>query len=398
MSGREPRDRADQHRADQHAADQNLAALYPADRVERARRLSVTAGLDALLISPGPDLRHLTGYDALPLERLTCLVVPREGEAFLVVPELERPRAAESPVGALGIEVLGWQETDDPYALVADRLRAALGETAAGAVAVSDRMWAVQALRLAEALPGAIQRPAGPVLRDLRVRKTPAEVTALREAGAAIDRVHDRVRGLRFAGRSERDVGREISEMIVAEGHATVNFVIVASGANSASPHHDTGDRVMTRGDVVTVDIGGTTAAGYCSDSTRMYVVGGEVPPGFAEPYAALQAAQEAACALVRPGVTAEQVDAAARDVLTDAGYGEAFVHRTGHGIGLEEHEEPYIIAGNDEVLEPGMAFSVEPGFYLPGRYGARIEDIVVVTDGGAERLNLVERGLVPVE
>ncbi len=369
--------------------------LFPADRVERARRLAADAGLDALLISPGPDLRHLTGYDALPLERLTCLVIPRDGAAALVVPELERSRAAESPAGAHGLRLVGWQETDDPYALVADLLRDALGETA-GAVAVSDRMWAVQARRLAEALPGTLQSPAGQVLRELRVRKTRAEMAALREAGAAIDRVHERVRGLRFAGRSEREVGREIANMIVDEGHASVNFVIVASGPNSASPHHDTGDRVMGPGDVVTVDIGGTTSDGYCSDSTRMYVVG-EPPPGFAEAYAALQAAQDAACALVRPGVTAEQVDAAARDLLVGAGLGEAFVHRTGHGIGLEEHEEPYIIAGNDEVLEPGMAFSVEPGFYLPGRYGARIEDIVVVTDDGVERLNVVDRGLVPV-
>ena len=388
---------ADPAPADPAAADPATGALVPADRVERARDLAVDAGLDALLVSPGPDLRHLTGYDALPLERLTCLVVPREGDPVLVVPELERPRAEESPAGALGLELAGWQETDDPYALVADLLRQRLGSTAAGAVAVSDRMWAVQALRLGDAMPGTLLRPAGPVLRDLRVRKTAAEVEALRQAGAAIDRVHERVRGLRFTGRSEREVGREIAEMIVAEGHATVNFVIVASGPNSASAHHDTGDRVMAPGDVVTVDIGGTTAAGYCSDSTRMYVIG-EPPRGFAEPYAALQAAQDAACALVRPGVPAERVDAAARDLLTEAGYGEAFVHRTGHGIGLEEHEEPYIVAGNDETLEPGMAFSVEPGFYLSGRFGARIEDIVVVTADGGERLNLVERGLVPVE
>lgn len=383
--------------AEPSPADLTAAALVPADRVERARRLTVDAGLDALLVSPGPDLRHLTGYDALPLERLTCLVVPRGGDPVLVVPELERPRAEESPAGALGLELVGWQETDDPYSLVADLLRHRLGATAAGAVAVSDRMWAVQALRLGDAMPGTLLRPAGPVLRELRVRKTTAEVEALRQAGAAIDRVHERVRGLRFTGRSEREVGREIADVIVEEGHATVNFVIVASGPNSASAHHDTGGRVMAPGDVVMVDIGGTTAAGYCSDSTRMYVIG-EPPRGFVEPYAALQAAQDAACALVRPGVPAERVDAAARDLLTEAGYGEAFVHRTGHGIGLEEHEEPYIVAGNHEALEPGMAFSVEPGFYLNGRFGARIEDIVVVTADGGERLNLVERGLVPVE
>jgi Xaa-Pro aminopeptidase len=196
-------------------------------------------------------------------------------------------------------------------------------------------------------------------------------------------------------GRTEAEVGRDIADAIVAEGHEHVNFVIVGSGPNGASPHHALSDRVIEPGDPVVVDIGGTTAQGYCSDNTRTYIAGDEAPRDFVEYYDVLLVAQEAACRAVRPGVTAEAVDAAARDAITDAGFGQYFVHRTGHGIGLEEHEDPYIVAGNAETLEPGMAFSVEPGIYLPGRHGARIEDIVVVTLDGGERLNEVTRDLV---
>jgi Xaa-Pro aminopeptidase len=306
------------------------------------------------------------------------------------------PRAVASPAGALGIEVVAWDETDDPFALCARLLDESLGSAPAG-VGVADRMWAVHALRLRAALPGADQSAAGPVLRELRMRKSAAEVEALRVAGAAIDRVHERIGEWLRPGRTEREVGGDIAAAIVAEGHTTVNFVIVGSGPNGASPHHDVGDRVIERGDAVVVDIGGTTADGYCSDETRTYVVGG-APEGFADYYDVLLQAQLAACDAVRPGVTCAAVDAAAREVIADAGYGEFFIHRTGHGIGLEEHEEPYIVAGNSEPLEPGMAFSIEPGIYLPGRHGARIEDIVVCTEQGGERLNLVDRALITLD
>ncbi|HVE99635.1 MAG TPA: Xaa-Pro peptidase family protein [Mycobacteriales bacterium] len=363
--------------------------LFPPDRLARAQAATADAGLDALLITPGADLRYLTGYDALPLERLTCLVLPASGDAALVVPTLERPRAVESPAGQLGIEIVGWGETEDPFALTAGRL----GGTAT-AVGVADRMWAVHALRFADAIPGAKQRAAGTVLRELRMRKTAAEVQALRVAGEIIDQVHEQIQKWSVVGRTEAEVGRDIADAILSGGNAHVNFVIVGSGPNGASPHHDTGPRVIEAGDAIVFDIGGTTPEGYCSDITRTYVVG-EPPHGFAEMYAVLQSAQDAACDAVRPGVTCEQVDAAARDVIADAGFGEYFIHRTGHGIGLEEHEEPYIVAGNTEPLEPGFAFSVEPGIYLPGRYGARIEDIVVCTETGVERLNHVTRDLV---
>ncbi|WP_420855840.1 M24 family metallopeptidase [Thermoactinospora rubra] len=362
--------------------------LYPVSRLAAVQQATAAAGIDALLLTPGPDLRYVSGYEALPLERLTCLVVPASGEPFMMVPRLELPAAQASPAARLGLEFVAWDETDDPYAMVAARLGAVR------TVGLADRMWALASLRFRAAMPGAEQVLAGSVLRRLRMRKSPAEVAALREAGQAIDTVHRQVPALLKAGRTEREVGRDLHDAILAAGHTTVDFVIVGSGPNGASPHHELSDRVIQAGEPVVVDIGGQLPSGYCSDSTRTYCVG-EPPADFAAYYAVLQRAQEAACAAVRPGVPCEAVDAAAREVIAQAGYGEYFIHRTGHGIGIETHEEPYIVAGNAEPLEPGMAFSVEPGIYLPGRHGARIEDIVVCTEGGGERLNAVPRELI---
>ncbi|HEY7484927.1 MAG TPA: aminopeptidase P family protein [Streptosporangiaceae bacterium] len=361
--------------------------LYPPERLARVQEATAASGLAALFLTPGADLRYVTGYDAIQLERLTCLVVPAAGDPFLVVPRLELPAAQASPAGGLGVEMVPWDETDDPYALVAARLPGRPDR-----VGVADRMWAVMALRFRAALPDAEQIPAGKVLRTLRMRKSAAEVAALRAAGAAIDRVHQRVPLLLKAGRTEREVSKDIADAIVAEGHAMVDFVIVGSGPNGASPHHDVSDRVIQTGDAVVVDIGGTMPSGYCSDSTRTYAVG-EPPADFLAYYDVLREAQRAACEAVRPGVTPESVDATARKIITDAGYGEYFVHRTGHGIGLETHEEPYIVAGNTEPLDAGTAFSIEPGIY-PGPHGARIEDIVVCTDEGHESMNLVDHAL----
>jgi Xaa-Pro aminopeptidase len=352
-------------------------------RLERAREATETAGVDALLVSPGADLWYLTGYTALPLERLTCLVLPAHGDPALVVPALEEPAALASPVGELGLAVIPWSETDDPYLLVRSLLSAE-----ATRVGVDNHMWAEKVLALRDAMPEVEQTLAGSVLRELRMRKAANEVAALAEAGAAIDRVHARMGEWLHPRRTEREVGRDIGEAIVGEGHARVDFVIVASGPNGASPHHEVSDREIQPGDPVVVDIGGTTPAGYCSDSTRTYVAGGEPPADFLAYYEVLQAAQEAQCVYTRPGVSAESVDRVGRELIAEAGYGDAFVHRTGHGIGLETHEEPYIVAGNQLVLEPGMAFSIEPGIYLTGRHGARIEDIVVCTEDGIERLN----------
>jgi Xaa-Pro aminopeptidase len=369
--------------------------LYPASRLDQAAAAAKDAGLGALLLTPGPDLRYVTGYDAKELERLTCLVLPAAAsglDPFLVVPRLELAAAQASPAGGLDLEFAPWEETDNPFRLVAGRLTAA---GIAGPLGVSDRMWAMTLLRFQAELADQQILPASTALRSLRMRKNAAEVAALREAGAAIDRVHAQVSGWLRAGRTEREVGADIAEAIVAQGHLRTDFVIVASGPNAASPHHELSDRVLAPGDAVVVDIGGTMPSGYCSDCTRTYAVG--TPPAeFAAYYAVLKDAQDAACAAVRPGVTAEAVDAAAREPITAAGFGASFFHRTGHGIGLETHEDPYIVAGNAEPLAPGMAFSVEPGIY-PGPHGARIEDIVVCTDDGCERVNNVTRELIIV-
>ncbi|HVW80210.1 MAG TPA: Xaa-Pro peptidase family protein [Mycobacteriales bacterium] len=365
------------------------------DRLARAAAAAAEAGIDALLITPGADLRYLVGYQALPLERLTCLAVPASGEPVLVVPALELAAAQASGATAY-VATVTHGETDDAFELLSRSLSEALGGTPRS-VGVSDRMWAQQVLRFREVLPGAEQRLAGEVLRPLRLRKLPDEVDALRRAGAAIDRVHSRIGEWLRPGRTEAEVARDIADAILAEGHAVVNFVIVGSGPNGASPHHHVSNRIIEAGDPVVVDIGGTMPDGYCSDCTRTYVAGGPAPSDFADYYKVLLEAQQASCAHVRPGVTAHSVDAAAREVIAAAGYGELFIHRTGHGIGLEEHEEPWIVEGNDVVLEPGMCFSIEPGVYSPGRHGARIEDIVVVTEDGVERLDTIERDLVVV-
>ena len=363
------------------------SALSPASRLTDAAGRARAAGLDALLLTPGADLRYITGYDAKQLERLTCLAIPADGEPILVVPRLELAAAEASPAAGLGLELIPWEETEDPYALIAGRLGPV------SAVGLADQMWALMVLRLRDALPGARQVLASAALRELRMRKNPAEVGALREAGAAIDRVHGRVAGWLKAGRTEREIGTLIAEAILAEGHVQVDFVIVGSGPNAASPHHEVSDRVLQPGDAVVVDIGGMMPSGYRSDCTRTYAIG-EPPADFLAYYRVLQDAQDAACAAVRPGLPAEAVDAAARQPITRAGYGADFIHRTGHGIGLESHEDPYIVAGNAEPLAPGMAFSIEPGIY-PGPNGARIEDIVVCTEDGCERLNHAPRDLV---
>jgi Xaa-Pro aminopeptidase len=362
--------------------------------VHAARDVAEEVGLDLLVLTPGSDLRYLSGYHAHAMERLTALVVPRRGEPFLVVPRLEAPMVGASPAGALGLEVLAWDETDDAFALLARAATDRLG-SAPGRVAVGSRTWAEHALGVQRALAGSTLELAGPVLDRLRMVKTGAEIEELARAGAAIDRVHARMGDLLRVGRTEAEVGADIAAAILAEGHVAVDFTIVGSGPNGASPHHELSDRVVGAGDLVVVDIGGELPSGYRSDCTRTYVVGGEPDAGTAEWYAVLQEAQAAACAAVRPGIAAEEVDAVARRIITEAGWGEHFIHRTGHGIGLDTHEAPYIVAGNELTIEPGMAFSVEPGIYLDGRCGARIEDIVVCTGDGVRSVNFGSHELV---
>lgn len=352
------------------------------------------ASIDVLLLSVGPDLPYLIGYEAMPLERLTMLVVPRDAAATLVVPRLEGPRVVERP-GVFDLRL--WDETDDPVEIVT-RL------TGSPAVAaVGDQTWSRFLVELVDRLPATRFVRAGEVLSPLRAIKDPDEIVALRAAAQAADRVASQLQGgeIPLIGRTEAEVSDDLGRRLVAEGHHRVNFAIVASGANAASPHHEPGPRVLGEGEVVLCDFGGTLAAadgvGYCSDITRCVFLG-DPPREFTELYAVLERAQAAAVAAATVGTTCGAVDAAARDVIRDAGYGQYFIHRTGHGIGVEAHEDPYIVDGNDEPLIAGHAFSIEPGIYVPGRWGARLEDIVVATEAGPESLNTVDHGLALVE
>lgn len=359
-------------------------------RLDRLRAAAGAADVGAVVITPGSDLRYLIGVGGSSFERLTALVVPAASDAPIVFvsPALEFAGLGHVPLADLGVEVRTWVDGDDPY-------RLSLAGMPAGRVAVSDMTPALHALGLRDA--GAHEPVlAGPIIRELRMRKDAAELEQLRLAGEAIDRVHGRVIELLRASRTEAELAVDIARAIVEEGHAEAEFVIVGSGPNGASPHHSVSDRVIHHGDVVVVDIGGPLASGYNSDSTRTYAVG-EPSAEVIATYAALQAAQQAAVDAVAPGVSCEAVDAAARAVLAEAGLAEHFIHRTGHGIGLDVHEEPYIVSGNDLALEEGMVFSIEPGVYLSGRWGARIEDIVAVTAGGVESFNNRPRDLVVV-
>lgn len=369
----------------------NLPAVDAlARRFARVRSRMADLGVDAALLSVGADLPWLTGYTAMPLERLTMLVLPAEGDATLVVPRLEAPRV--EPVPDL-FAIHPWDETDDPVATVAALL------DNADNLAISDRTWATFVLRLQQALPDARWSPASTVTGPLRAVKDDDEVDALARASAAADRVAAQLLAgdLPLIGRTEADVSREIGDRLRREGHQVVNFAIVASGPNSASPHHDAGDRVIEAGEAVVCDFGGTLD-GYCSDITRT-VFTGPPPAEFVEVYGVVQAAQAEGVDAARAGTRAEAVDGTSRARIAGAGYGEFFIHRTGHGIGREEHEDPYLVRGNPTVLEPGHAFSVEPGIYLPGRFGVRIEDIVVIgSDGGPRPLNLADHALAVVE
>jgi Xaa-Pro aminopeptidase len=373
-------------------------ATTPFDPVILRRRLAAAAheaesrGVDALLVTPSPDYAYLLGYSAPALERLTCLVVRAGDEPVLILPGLELPLARHA-LGPLAEEIglLPWNETDDPFQLV----RAVL-DTHAVRVGVQDQMWARFVLRLQAVLDPVQLVPAGPALAVLRRVKSAAEIDRLRAAAAAADEAMDAIRAEPLSGRSEAEVSAQIIGLLLAAGHQTADFAIVGSGPNSASPHHHPGERLITRGDAVVLDIGGTRD-GYCSDTTRTVVVG-EPDPAFAELHAVLRAAQAAACDAVRPGITARELDAVARDMISEAGYGAAFFHRTGHGIGMETHEEPYIVSSSEQPLAAGEAFSIEPGIYIEGRWGARIEDIVVCTDDGGERLNTTSTELIVVD
>ena len=388
------------------------AARY-GQRLAAAQQQLPGEDASALLIGVGPDLQWLTGYTAKDLERLTMLVVPASGRSTLVVPRLERAAAeAATAVGAGLVDVTTWEETEDPFQIVAARLDAsdsrpeiqlgALGGAwgRLGGLLVSDRLWATFLLRLQSAVPDAAFGLASAVLGPLREVKEADEIALLREAAHAADRVVEAIAHGRLAGRTEAEVAREVRDRLVDEGHDMAAFWIIASGPNSASPHHEPRERVIQAGEPIVVDIGGSVA-GYCSDITRTVWVTGpdDIRPTdeFTRLYDVLQRAQAASTAAVKPGVECQEIDRAARNVIADAGMGEMFIHRTGHGIGLEGHEDPYMVEGNDAPLEVGNTFSIEPGIYVEGKHGSRIEDIVACTEVGADQLNQVTRDLLVV-
>jgi Xaa-Pro aminopeptidase len=375
-----------------------LVRQIPADRfatrLAACRELVAARGFAALLVGVGPDLRYLTGFAGEPMERVTLLVVPRDGPVSFVVPRLEAQKAGATPLVAGGhAAVVAFEETDDAVAIVADLVepRPWTGRRDSGPIGVSDRLWAMHVLQLQAALPGQKFEPASVVMRDLRQTKDADEAWLLTLAAQAADRTVDAIASGRLIGRTEADVAREVRRRLIDEGHDIADFAIVGSGPNSASSHHDAGERVIEAGDPIVLDIGGTRA-GYLSDTTRTIWVGGDAhitpDPEFVLVYDLVREAQAQATAAVRPGVAAEQIDAAARAVIAAAGYGEFFTHRVGHGIGLEVHEDPYMVAGNKTPLGPGMAFSVEPGIYFAGRWGVRLENIVICAADGAAVLN----------
>ncbi len=358
------------------------------DRLARVRAAMDAQGVDALLVSVGHDLPYLTGYHAMPLERLTLLVVPRGGDAKLLIPRLEAPRVDEQP----GVfDLVPWDETDDPVALAASLI------PSAGEIAIGDQMWARFLVELLPHLPSASYRRAVDVVGPLRMAKDQAEIDALAAAGAAVDRIAAELQAGRIplVGRTEAEVSADLSARIVAEGHQKVNFAIVAAGENAASPHHHAGGRVIRDDEIVLCDFGGTMD-GYCSDITRCVFTGdvAAAAPDIAEAYEVLHEAQQAAVAAAVVGTPCEDVDRTARGIIADAGYGDYFVHRTGHGIGMEEHEDPYIVEGNGLALEAGHAFSIEPGIYVPGRWGMRLEDIVVAGADGPQPMNRADHAL----
>ncbi len=381
------------------AARPAIASERFVQRLERAASAATEHGVDALLVGVGSNLHYLAGYEAMPLERLTMLVIGPGEVPVIVVPRLEQP-AAEAGL-AVPLRILTWDETDDPYGLVARQVgRAPMRDST---VAVSDTLWASHLLGLQRALgPGTRCEVASTVLRDLRMIKDADEIALLRLAAEAADRVVAQIAQGRLVGRTEVDVAAEVRARLVAEGHDQAMFAIVASGPESASPHHEASDRVIRAGEPIVLDIGGFLG-GYASDTTRtLWVTGGDPGKGPDEGYrhlfAVLHHAQAAATAAVRPGVPCEAIDRAARELIEAEGYGDKFVHRTGHGIGLDVHEDPYLVMGNALPLREGMAFSVEPGIYLEGQYGARIEDIVVCGADGPLVLNKAPHELLVVD
>ncbi|WP_188741585.1 aminopeptidase P family protein [Agromyces bauzanensis] len=361
-----------------------------AARMARAVDDALAAGLDGVIVTPGPDLAWLTGYRPTAItERLTMLALAPDVQPTLLVPVLERPDA-EAAEGAASVAIVDWVDGADPYESAARLLRHE------GRFGISDSAWAMHLLGLQSTLPDTRYRASSQGLPMMRAIKDANELARLAMAGAAADATYGEIVNVRFAGRRETEVAADLDALLREFGHEQVDFTVVGSGPNGANPHHEAGDRVIEQGDAVVLDFGGLMH-GYGSDTTRTVCVG-EPSALVREVHEIVRRAQQTAFQAVRPGVPCQEVDRAARAVITDAGYGEAFIHRTGHGIGVTTHEPPYMVEGEEQPLRPGMCFSIEPGIYLAGRFGVRIEDIVTVTDTGGERFNNSDHGLHIVE
>ncbi|MFD9955712.1 M24 family metallopeptidase [[Kitasatospora] papulosa] len=359
-------------------------------RMTRAAETADAAGLAGVLVAPGPDMVHLTGYrPTADTERLTLLVLRAGHDPVLVVPALEAADA-ERATGSPALTLRDWTDAANPYTLAAGLL------DAKGRFGISDNAWALHLLALHKLLPDTSYASLTEALPMLRAVKDAAELERLAAAGAAADATYEQILKVRFSGRRESDVAADLAALLIEHGHSQVDFTVVGSGPNGADPHHEAGDRTIEQGDMVVLDFGGLKH-GYGSDTSRTVHVG-EPTAEEQRVHDVVREAQEAGCGAVRPGAACQDVDRAARVVITEFGYGERFIHRTGHGIGVTTHEPPYMIEGEEQPLVPGMCFSVEPGIYLPGRFGVRIEDIVTVTASGGRRLNTTARELAVVE
>lgn len=358
-------------------------------RWARAQELMARKGLTLLLIGAGSDLFYLLGGRGHVSERMTLLALPVEGRPTLLIGALEAPAFADWEGE---IDIRTWSDHDDPVTV----LRRAITPVSVPAVGVGEQLWSLFLLRLQEAYRASSWYSAGGVLRELRAVKDADELAVMREAARRTDLVWETFAREPAAGLTERQAAARLTALLAEQGMPPSFETIVAAGPHAASPHHEPGARVIVSGDALVCDFGGILE-GYCSDITRTVHVG---PPSaeFRAVYALVQRAQETAFRAIRPGRRCEEIDEAARWVIEAAGHGEHFIHRTGHGLGIDIHEAPYIVKGNTQLLQPGMVFSNEPGIYLPSKLGVRIEDIVVVTEEGAESLNQCSRALTVLD
>jgi len=361
-------------------------------RLDALRHALETVDAAVAVFGLSSNLRYLTGFSDEPGERMLLLIVPRNGEAALIVPELYADQVeALSPAALLRV----WADGEDPGTLL-DAIASGLSQVP-GKVLLDDSLWSVFALRVQMAFSGRSFELASAVMAPLRALKDDAEIAAMKRAGEITDGAYAAVTAKPISGVTEIELARRLEAAMLASGADGIAFeTLVASGLNSALPHHRAGMRRIESGDVVILDYG-CRVDGYCSDMTRTVVCGSPTPE-LERVYAAVRNAHLAARDRAGIGVRAEEVDDAAREVLTEAGYGARFVHRTGHGIGLDVHEPPYIVRGNEQRLEKGMAFSIEPGAYFTERFGVRIEDVVIVGDVGVVPMTEAPQELKYVE